>query len=295
MEDGSTYSPAARVLALKMTGHVGPRTFEALMARFLTLDNIFLASREELEELNGIGPAKSAEIAEAAKHLEKAQAIIDQLDAIDVRTVTSIDGDYPHSLFELNDPPPLLFYRGRLPQNEEKRVALVGSQNASAEGIADAVRLSGRLAKAGVSIVSGLARGIDTASHIGALKAGGVSYAVLPCGINLVHPEENGAIANELVDRGGLISEYAPDLPVNAGRLMSRNRIIVGLAQAVVIGETAPDSVGTLDAALCCHQLGKILFVVAGRNDSHYEQLVAWGAIPLAAIDEYELILKALV
>ncbi len=168
--------------------------------------------------------------------------------------------DTPAFSAELNDPPLLLYYQGRLPAEDEKRVAVIGSQDVTAEGIADAVNIARRLAERGVSIVGGLARGIDTAGHMGAIKADGATYAVLPCGFNQIYPAENQLLANVIVKTGGLISEHLPDTPVNSGRLLGRNRLIVGLSRAVVIGEVSAASVGTLDAAQCCHELGKIAF-----------------------------------
>jgi DNA processing protein len=130
---------------------------------------------------------------------------------------------------------------------------------------------------------------------MGALKTDGSTFAMLPSGFHEVHPAENEMMAKEMIRKGGLISEYLPDTPVNSGRLLSRNRLIVGLAQAVIIGEVSPESVGTLDAALCCHQLGKLLFVVIGRHNEHYDQLAAYGAIPLTVIAEYDMVIKSLV
>jgi DNA processing protein len=286
---------AAKILALKMTGQVGPRTFDILMAAFHQVDNILVQEEHELQELPGIGPQRSHDIAEAYTNLEKAQAVIDTLGASDTELVVRLDDAYPQPLQELNDPPLMVFYRGKLPGVDEKRAAIIGSQEVSVEGIADAVELGRRLAGEGVAVVGGLARGIDTAGHVGALKETGTTYAVLPSGFNKVHPAENRPLAEEIAKTGGLISEYLPDTPVSSGRLMSRNRLIVGLAQAVIVGEVSPDSVGTLDAALCCHQLGKLLFVMVTERTHHYEKLAEYGAIPITSIDDYKMIVDALV
>ncbi len=278
-----------------MTGQVGPRTFDILMAAFHDVDNILAQEEHELQELPGIGPQRSHVIAEAYTNLDKAQAVIGTLGASNTELVIRLDEAYPHSLQELNDPPLMLFYKGRLPGPDEKRVAIIGSQEVSAEGIAEAVELGMRLAGEGVAVVGGLARGIDTAGHVGALKQHGVTYAVLPSGFNRIHPAENQPLAEEIINAGGLVSEYLPDTPVSSGRLMSRNRLIVGLSQAVVVGEVSSESVGTLDAALCCHQLGKLLFVMVTERTHHYEKLAEYGAIPITSLDEYKMIVKALV
>ena len=295
MIDFASYSPAAKILALKLTGQVGPRTFQLLLAHFKTLDTIFSADQGELLALDGIGQKRSGAIVSADKNLEKAQAIIANLEAFDAQAVSFFDEQYPAPFKELNDPPPILYYKGRLPLPDEKRVAIIGSQNVSAEGIGDAVELSSKLSKAGVSIVGGLARGIDTAGHVGALKEDNPTYGVLPCGIDQVYPEENAAMAAEMAKNGGLISEYVPGMPVADGLLISRNRLIVGLSQAIIIGEISRESIGTLDAALCCHQLGKLLFMIVGATTHHHEKLLEYGAIPLTHINEYEIIIKSLV
>lgn len=286
---------AARVLSLRMTGEVGPRTFAMLLTHFRTVNDILLAEEEELLELPGIGPARSKAIFGADNNLDKAQTIIDHLEASDTKVVSSLDDGYPGILNELNDPPMLLYYQGRLPSDDEPRVAVIGSQEVSAEGIAEAVDIARRLAGRGVSIVGGLARGIDTAGHMGAIKAEGATYAVLPSGFNQIYPAENKPLANAIIKTGGLISEHLPDTPVNSGRLLGRNRLIVGLSRAVVIGEVSANSVGTLDAAQCCHELGKLLFVLVGERTSHYDKLFDYGAIPLTSPEDIELVLKALV
>jgi len=295
MIEPNKYAPAVQILALRMTGQVGPRTFDNLMASFRQVSEILSAEEAELQELSGIGPKRAEAISSAHTNLDTAQGIIDNLEASNAKIVSRLDNGYPEMLLELNDPPLLLFCKGELPQNGERRIAIVGSQEVSAGGIGDAVDLAQRLAREGVAVVGGLARGIDTAGHVGALKEKGKTYAVLPSGFNNIHPAENVSLASEIARGGSLLSEYLPDTPVSSGRLMARNRLIVGLANAVVIGEVSPDSVGTLDAALCCHQLGKLLFVMVGKTMNHYEKLTGYGAIPITSIDDYKIIVDSLV
>lgn len=295
MIDPGSYSLPAQILALKMSGQVGPRTFSLLMAVYQTVGEILLAEEQEFLEFPGIGPKRSQALAEAHNNLDKAQEIIDNLEASDTRVVTRLDPEFPETLEELNDPPLLLFYRGKLPEFNLKRIAMVGSQNVSAEGIGDAVEFARLMAREGIGIVGGLARGIDTAGHTGALKENGRTFAVLPCGFNHIHPEENTALAAEIAKNGCLISEYLPDTPVSSGRLVSRNRLIVGLSHAVVVGEVSQESVGTLDTALCCHELGKLLFAIIGTHNPHYDKLAQYGAIPLTTIEEYKMVYKSMV
>jgi DNA processing protein len=295
MVDLGAFSLAAQILSLKMTGQVGPRTFDILMAVYKTVGDILLADENDFADFPGIGPKRSKALAEAHTYLETAQETIDNLRAFNTDVVTRLDNNYPDTFKELNDPPMLLYYKGKLPAFGEKRVAVIGSQDVSAEGIGDAVEFSRCLAREGIGIVGGLARGIDTAGHMGALKDNGVAYAVLPCGFNHIYPAENQSLADEIQEHGCLISEYLPDTPVSGGRLISRNRLIVGLSHAVVVGEVSPDSVGTLDTALCCHELGKLMFVIIGKHNHHYEKLSEYGAIPLTHIEDYKMVFKSLV
>ena len=207
MSEMSTYSQAARILALKMTGQVGPRMFKHLLLAYGTVDNILDADQSDLLELDGIGTVRAEAIAGAPDNLEKAGAAIDALEAEGARAVTCFDENYPESLLNLNDPPPLFYYRGHLPERDCKRVAIIGSQDVTPDGIANAMEIANRLAGKGLVVISGLARGIDTAGLTGALQAGGTTFAILPSGFNHIHPPENAGLAEEIVQKGGLISE----------------------------------------------------------------------------------------
>lgn len=301
MAEIKKYSKAAQIWALKEFGEAGPRTFRALMAKFLDTEAIHRAEISELEEIEGLGEKRSVKIFESSKFLDEAEAFINSLESKNTRYSTLFDPEHPALLEELNDPPPIIFYRGTLPVPGEKTVAVVGSHKASAEGVTYAVELGGLFAQNSISVVSGLAKGVDISAHIGALRAGGRTYAVLGSGINNIFPEEHKEVAEEITRHGALISEYPPDSNVTTGRLMARNRLIVGLSQAVVIGEILPDSKGTLDTAMFCHQLGKIMFILLdgcdapGRDNSGVEKIIAMGAIPIYLKDGTDLILKSLV
>ncbi len=295
MIDLEKYSPAARILALKLTGQVGPRTFASLIAYLKTVDNILLAEEDELRGIPGIGAEKSKAIYKSDNHLDTAQQMLDLLAATDTRVATCFDPEYPSSLNVLNDPPMLLYYQGQLPRDDDKIVSIIGSGEVSAEGIGDVVELAKVMVENKISIASGLARGIDAAAHTGTLKAGGRTFACLPSGFNHIYPAEHVGLSREITNHGALLSEYLPETAVSAGRLISRNRLTVALSQAVIIGEVSENSVGTLDAARCCNELGKLMFTIIGKNNPHYETLAGYGAIPLTSIDDYNMVLTALV
>lgn len=301
MKRAYQYSVAAQVWVLREFGEVGPRTFGALIAHFGNLAAILEAEEDELRKISGLGEVKSRKISESFRALGRADEFINSLKEREIGVATIFDTDYPPHFRELNDPPPIIFYRGKLPGDGEKTVAIVGSHNATNEGIQNAVQLSGKLAAHSVSVVSGLARGIDTAAHIGALKAGGKSYAILGSGFDHIHPEENRPLAVELVNSGALISEYPPDAEYTTGRILARNRLTVGLSQAVVVGELFGDSSGTLDTATFCQETGKLMFILIegcdrpGKDNAGVEKVLELGAIPVTLNEGVEIILKSLV
>jgi len=301
MNNGKEYSVESQIWALRQYGDVGPRTFRALMSKFGSPDAIHRASIEELAEINGLGKPRLQKIFDSSDHLDEAEEFIESLKLRDIKCSTHYDGDYPAIFNELNDAPPIFFYRGDLPKPGEKTVAIVGSHNATGEGIIYAVELAAKLAAQSISIVSGLARGIDTAGHVGALKAGGRTYAMIGSGLDNIFPEENRVLAAEIAKNGALISEYSPDTKSSTGKLIARNRLIVGLSQAVVIGEVFPDSSGTMDTATFCHQLGKIMFILldgierSEHDNSGVQKIIDLGAIPVTLEDGIDIIVKSLV
>jgi DNA processing protein len=271
------------------------------MANFNRIEDIHRAEVGELSSIEGLGEKRSQKIFESSNNLDEAEDFISSLEAQNIKYCTSLDKTYPALFEELNDPPPIIFFQGELPETDEKTVAIVGSHNATPEGVSYAVDLAMMFAKRSVSVVSGLARGIDTAAHIGCRRGGGRTYAVIGSGFNHLFPAENRALANEIIQNGALISEYTPDTQTTVGRLMARNRLIVGLSQAVVIGEIMADSSGTMDTATFCHEVGKIMFILLDGCDrpnwdnSAVEKVLHLGAIPFYLNDGIDLIIKSLV
>jgi DNA processing protein len=163
--------------------------------------------------------------------------------------------------------PPRLFVRGGLSDEDALALAIVGSRRPSPYGLAVAEGLASDLAARGVTIVSGLARGIDSAAHRGALAAGGRTLAVLGCGLDIVYPPENIVLAREIEARGALVSQFAPGVPALAGHFPARNRTLAGLALGVVVVEAAERS-GALMTAGFAGDLGRETFAVPGRITS---------------------------
>ncbi len=278
------------LIALREKAKLGSKTFQMLLSHFQSLENIVDADIAHLAEFPRISKKKAAVIHEIERHLDGIRQDLESYREDGIETVTIMDDHYPDLLRQINNPPFVLYHKGHFPAEDEQTIAIVGTTQATTEGIEIAVAFSSTLADTGSVIVSGLARGIDTAAHMGAIKAEGKSYAVLGCGINRIYPPENKRLSEELLENGALISEYPPNTKVTTGRLISRNRIIVGLAQSVVIGELDKKSRGTINAAERARELGKLLFAI-GREDLPVDPgLVEYGAIPLEDINKAEMI-----
>ncbi len=184
---------------------------------------------------------------------------------IDVRSV--LDAAYPRRLLMIPDPPPLLFISGTLSASDELAMAVVGARRATPMGRAVTERLAGALASAGLTIVSGLARGADAAAHRGALAAGGRTVAVLGCGLGRTYPPEHERLRHEIEEHGAVLSELSLDAPPHSGHFPRRNRIISGLSFGVVVTEAAIDSGSLITARLAVEQ-GREVFAVPGYVDA---------------------------
>jgi DNA processing protein len=182
---------------------------------------------------------------------------------VELRHLTSRDPRYP-ALLAAVPSPPALWVRGDLERDDALAIALVGTRRASAYGLAAAERLAFDLAARGVTVVSGLARGIDTAAHRGALAAGGRTIAVLGAGVDVVYPPESAALGREIERRGALVSQFPPGMPPQPWNFPLRNRTLAGLALGVVVVE-APERSGALITAGLAAELGREVFAVPGQ------------------------------
>jgi DNA processing protein len=260
-------SPEERdLLALRLVPGIGPRLTSALLDRFGTAAAIRAASRDELMEVPHVGAKVAGQLCAAWQDAD----IDGECDLIERHGVTlrSIGTPtYPPALSVIATAPPLLYVKGTLEPRDEQSVAVVGSRACTSYGKRIAERLGHDLARAGWTVVSGLARGIDGAAHRGALQAGGRTLAVMACGLSRVYPPEHKDLAEQVAASGALISEAPMRMAPLAELFPARNRIISGLSRAVVIVEAAERSGALITARLAAEQ-GRECFAVPGPVDS---------------------------
>ncbi len=271
-------------LRLTATPGVGSATCRALLATFGLPDAVFHATREQL--LRVVSPAIAGALraqpdASLADLTARTQAWSREPDN---HVLTLADARYPRGLLEIADPPALLYAKGRLERLEGSALAIVGSRNATAQGLIDARRFAEALAAAGHTIVSGLATGIDAAAHEGALDAGargGSTIAVIGTGADIVYPATHRTLAHRIAEHGLIVGEFPLGAAAAAHHFPRRNRIIAGLSRGVLVVEAAARS-GSLITARLAAECGRDVFAIPGSIHSPLSkgchQLIRQGA-----------------
>ena len=242
---------------------LGPVLTKLLLKEFKSAKRIFYAERNDLKKVNGLGDKRLDNI-EASKDLEEIKRRFNKYLRNGTKCSFISYENYPCNLYEIYDPPSIIFFKGKLPEKNEPLVAIVGSRSPSEYGKNTAYNLAFKLASKGFSIVSGMATGIDAFAHMGAMDAGGKTYAVLGSGVDIVYPPNNINIYNKIIKNGGVISEQKPSTLPISGNFPSRNRIISGMSDAVIIVEARKKS-GSLITADQAMEQGKDVFAVPGR------------------------------
>ncbi|MCY4018038.1 MAG: DNA-processing protein DprA [Chloroflexi bacterium] len=246
-------------LALSLLPNIGVKALHNLLAHFdCDLTAVFSAETTELRKVPGIG----AKIAREIKNVDLVRLADEQAqwEERGVQTLTAADALYPARLKDATDHPPTIFLRGCLqPEAWKKCLSIVGTRYPSQVAKILTLQLSMKLARAGVTIVSGLALGIDAAAHASALEVGGTSIAVLGSGVLNVYPPQNRLIADRILKSGALLSEVHPRLAPNAQRLVSRNRIISALGEALIVVESDADG-GAMHSARFARDQGRRVF-----------------------------------
>ncbi len=252
-------------LALKALPH---RAIFALLQHFSDPIAVLRATRAQLAK---VVPAAVVERIVAPIAPERLAASIKWLDAPDHRLIAWDDPSYPRALLDIADPPLVLFHSGRHDLLNKTSIAIVGSRNATPQGIENARELANALSKAGVTIVSGLAAGIDAAAHRGALEGEGSTVAVVGTGPDRVYPARNRELARTICERGTMISEYAPGTPALKENFPRRNRLLSGMCRGVVVVEATLSS-GSLITARLAGEQGKDVFAIPGSIHSPFSK-----------------------
>jgi DNA processing protein len=250
-------------LALSLTPGVGSILIKRLLDRFNTPKAVFRAPMKELLKIEGVGEKGAAEIKKGP--LERViERELTLLEKVKGKIITLKDDDYPKRLKDIYDPPALLYVRGEIRKEDELAVAIVGSRKTSPYGRWITEKIGQDLAHHGVTVVSGMARGIDSVAHQGALQAGGRTIAILGCGVDVIYPSENRNLFYQIIEHGAILSEFPMGSPPEGGHFPRRNRIISGLSIGAVIVQASADS-GSLITANYALEQGREVFAVPGN------------------------------
>ncbi len=263
--DGRPDGELIDVMRLTMVPGVGPRIRQTLLRRFGSARAALAAAPGELRDVQGVGQKLCENILAAGQIDVEAEIALCRRRGVAI--LSESDPRYPRMLREIPDPPGVLFVRGELKPQDALAVGIVGTRHGTPYGLRQAERLSGSLARAGLTVVSGLARGIDAAAHRGALAAGGRTIAVLASGVLNIYPPEHDSLAEEVAAAGAVLSEQPSHSPPLAGTFPQRNRLISGLSLGVIVVEAA-DRSGALITARHAMEQGREVFAVPGNIDS---------------------------
>lgn len=240
---------------------IGSRTIRKLLDIWESPEKVYEAPEENLGRI--LTP-KQLDSLKSHKRQWNLKQEYDKLQEMGIGFLDLEDAKYPQRLRSIPDPPYMLFFRGSLPQHKRLSVAVVGARDCSEYGSYVAGELGRTLGENGVQVISGMARGIDGISQEAALRAGGESYGVLGCGVDICYPKQNRALYNTLLERGGILSAYIPGTLPRPQNFPPRNRIVSGLADVLVVIEARNKS-GTLITVDMALEQGREVYVVPGR------------------------------
>jgi DNA processing protein len=267
-------------IALSMLPEVGPVGAGKLLSAFGTPEKVFDAHMKDLLAVDGIGISRARSIAEFSLW----DAVEKQIEVIDREGIQAVhigDSAYPDMLKEIADPPVVVYVRGDIRPQDRYAIAIVGSRNLTHYGEAVAEKISEELACMGFTIVSGMARGVDSISHRSAIKSGGRTIAVLGSGVDVPYPPENRALMKRIIEAGYVMSELPPGSPPDKENFPKRNRLISGLSLGVLVVEATSKS-GALITARCALDQGREVFSVPGSvissNSEGTNELIKKGA-----------------
>ena len=271
MTPPAAISPIAeKYLRLHLCPDVGPIRFANLLREFGDIDTVLDAGEGALARVSRVGP-KTADNIARFRDQDRAAAEIELARKHGVRILCLADDDYPPGLRTIADPPVCIYVRGTLEREDALALAIVGTRRCSHYGSEQGERFGALAANAGLTVVSGMARGIDTCAHRGAIAVGGRTIAVLGCGLCHLYPPESTQLAEGILEHGAIISALPMEIMPDAKNFPPRNRIVVGLALGVLVVE-APTRSGALISARLANEYNREVFAVPGRLDSPNSQ-----------------------
>lgn len=262
-------------ISLGFASGLGLNSYWRLVSHFGTPSAVLAAPRKELMRVEGIQDRHVSGLFPVSEIMQRGQKELDRLMEIGAVAISYGCQAYPSILKELIDPPPVLYVAGKVELLHQPVVAIVGSRAATAYGKRTAFALAQKLASCQVTVVSGLALGIDTEAHAGVLADGGKTVAVLGCGLDVVYPAQNKGLYQTIASHGALVSEYPLGTRPEGFRFPARNRIIAGLSVGVVVVEAAKRS-GSLITAQIALDYGREIFAVPGQVDSFKSEGTHW-------------------
>ncbi|MFQ5454854.1 MAG: DNA-processing protein DprA [Nitrospirota bacterium] len=267
-------------IGLRLIPGLGDYLYKKLLAVFGSPEKVFSASVSQIKGVEGIGEKAAKEIVSFSYHKKVVEEIA-KIKEMGISLITMNDEEYPDNLRHIYDPPPMLYMKGMLKDVDKRSVAIVGSRNASGYGKWIAGKISRGLGSKGFTVVSGMARGIDSSAHKGAIESGGRTIAVIGCGIDTIYPPENKMLMKEILRAGAVISEFMIGTKPASYNFPRRNRIISGFSLGTLIVEASSRS-GSLITAKFALEQGRELFAIPGnigaKNSMGTNSLIKNGA-----------------
>ena len=276
------------LIHLNLIPGIGNHTIRRLLTAFGSAEKSLAATSEELAQIDGLTPDVWQHLIDGRSRAPLAQEL-ELIEQHQCHIVTLDDESYPPLLKQISDPPVLLYITGEFPLQDAPSIAIVGSRSPTEYGKTISQQLSHQLAARGITVVSGFARGIDTCVHRGTLEAGGRTVAVFGCGLSIMYPETNQALAAEIIKSGALVSEFPMTMPPRGANFPRRNRVISGLTLGTLVVE-ASDRSGSLITARHAADQGREVFAVPGQIFSNVSRgthsLINQGATLINSVDD---------
>ncbi|QPJ63201.1 MAG: DNA-protecting protein DprA [Candidatus Nitronauta litoralis] len=274
-------------VALNMVAGIGKTLFYRLINHFHSAEDVFKASNRDLLQVEGVGKKTAEQIKDfdSVSRIEREQVLLDRLNA-GVLTLNS--ARYPKLLKNIYDPPPVIYYQGAVPDTFPVSIAVVGTRLASSYGKIVTQRLCSQLASLGITLVSGMARGIDTLVHRTALDNGGTTVAIFGCGLDYTYPPENNKLREEIIGTGCVLTEFPVSTRPDRNNFPARNRVISGISLGTLVIEAGEKSGALITAEFALEQ-GREVFAVPGNITSEKcrgtNNLIRCGAKMVTSID----------